>query len=94
MPYVMLKTNWPGKFRRTITTGKKGKEVKRLLEFTPGEPVELSAAEVEALRTDIGPALQPVEFDEKARPRVITDDVIAEDSQEEPRKHEPESVNQ
>lgn len=68
--------------------------MKRLLEFTPGEPVELSAAEVEALRTDIGPALQPVEFDEKARPRVITDDVIAEDTQEEPRKHEPEPVNQ
>lgn len=95
MPYVMLKTNWPGKFRRTITTGKKGKEVKRLLEFTPGEPVELSAAEVEALRSDIGPALQPVEFDEKARPRVITDDVVPDDTQtEEQRKHEPESVNQ
>jgi hypothetical protein len=94
MPYVMLKKNWPGKFRRTITTRKKGKEVRRQLKFTPGEPVELTAAEVDALRSDIGPALQPVEFDEKARPRVITDDVIPDDAQpEEQRKHEPEPVN-
>lgn len=91
MPFVMLKKNWPGNFRRTITTGKKGKETKRVLEFTPGEPVELTPAEVDALRSDIGVALQPVEFDEKARPRVITDDVVADESTEP--SIEPQPVN-
>lgn len=49
------------------------------MEFLPGVPVELSAAEVDALRGDIGVSLQPIEFDEKARPRIITEDVVAED---------------
>lgn len=78
MPFVMLKKNWPGMFRRTITTGKKGKEVRRTLEFAPGVPVDLTLSEIDALRGDIGTALTPVEFDEKARPRVITDDVEAD----------------
>ncbi len=76
----MLKPNWPGNFRRTIKTGKKGKEVARLVEFTANTPVELTAAEIEAIKSDIGAALVPIEFDEKARPRVITDDVsVAEE---------------
>ena len=87
----MLKKNWPANFRRTIATAKKGKETKRVLEFTPGVPVELTAAEVDALRSDIGVALQPVEFDEKARPRVITDDVVADESTEP--SIEPQPVN-
>ena len=87
----MLKKNWPANFRRTIATVKKGKETKRVLEFTPGVPVELTAAEVDALRSDIGVALQPVEFDEKARPRVITDDVVADESTEP--SIEPQPVN-
>lgn len=91
MPFVMLKKNWPANFRRTITIGKKGKETKRVLEFTPGVPVELTPAEVDALRSDIGVALQPVEFDEKARPRVITDDVVADESPEQ--SIEPQPVN-
>ena len=91
MPFVMLKRNWPGNFRRTITTGKKGKETKKVLEFSPGVPVELTAAEVEAVRSDIGTALQPIEFDEKARPRVITDDVVADEPAEQ--SIEPQSVN-
>ena len=91
MPFVMLKKNWPANFRRTIANGKKGKETKRVLEFTPGVPVELTAAEVDALRSDIGVALQPVEFDEKARPRVITDDVVADESTEP--SIEPQPVN-
>jgi hypothetical protein len=81
MPFVMLKRNWPGNFRRTITIGKKGKETKKVLEFSPGVPVDLTAAEVEALRPDIGIALLPVDFDEKARPRVITDEVVPEETE-------------
>jgi hypothetical protein len=81
MPFVMLKKNWPANFRRTITTGKKGKEVKKTFEFSPGVPVDLTAAEVEALRSDIGVALVPVDFDEKNRPRVITDDVTPEETE-------------
>jgi hypothetical protein len=48
MPWVMLKKNWPANFRRTITTGKRSKEVN---------------------------------FDEKARPRVITDEVVPEETE-------------
>jgi hypothetical protein len=90
MPWVMLKKNWPANFRRTITTGKKGKEVKSTLEFSPGVPVDLSAAEVEALRSDIGVALVPVDFDEKARPRVITDEVVPEETEP---ANEPKPAN-
>ena len=90
MPFVMLKRNWPGGFRRTITLGKKGKEIKKTLDFLPGVPVDLSAAEVEALRSDIGVALVPVDFDEKARPRVITDEVLPEETEP---ANEPKPVN-
>lgn len=92
MPFAMLKKNWPGTFRRTITIGKKGKETKKQMVFEPGVPVELSSAEAEALRPDIGIALVPIEFDEKARPRVITDDVIPE-SEEVETPNEPQSSN-
>lgn len=91
MPFVMLKRNWPGNFRRTITIGKKGKETKKVLEFSPGVPVELTAQEVDALRSDIGPALQPIEFDEKARPRVISDEVEVDEPAEQ--SIEPQPVN-
>jgi len=90
MPFVMLKKDWPGNFRRTITTGKKGKETKHVLEFSPGIPVDLSAAEVEAIRPDIGIALLPVDFDEKARPRVITDEVVPEETEP---ANEPKPAN-
>lgn len=75
MPFVMLKPSWPATFRRTVAIGAK----KKTLEFAANTPVELSAAEVDAVASDIGKALVPIEFDEKARPRVITEDVIAED---------------
>lgn len=86
----MLKKNWPGNFRRTIKTGKKGKEVESVLEFSPGVPVDLTPAEVEALRSDIGVALVPVDFDEKARPRVITDEVVPEETEP---SNEPKPAN-
>ena len=93
MPFVMLKKNWPGNFRRTVSIGKKGKETKKVLEFSPGVPVELSPAEVEALHSDIGVTLQPVEFDEKARPRVITDEVVPEEPSKEVVTNELKSVD-
>jgi hypothetical protein len=84
MPFVMLKTSWPGTFRRTITTNKRGREEKRTLKFEPGKPVEISVADAELLREDIGRMLLPVDVDSKGRPRVVTDDVIpAEDAVDE-----------
>ncbi len=56
----------------------------------PGVPVDLSAAEVEALRSDIGVVLVPVDFDEKNRPRVITDEVLPEETEP---VNEPKPVN-
>ncbi len=75
----MLRRNWPGPFRRTVTIGKK----KTLYTFNPGEPVKLSAATIEAMKTDLGNALLPVELDEKKRPRIITDDVVTDDEESE-----------
>lgn len=88
----MLKKDWPRTFSRTIVTGKKGKEIKRSLTFVPGVPVELTKNEVDALRFDIGVALQPIEFDEKSRPRIITDEVVGVDESLEP-IIEPQSAN-
>ena len=71
MPELMLKPGWPAAFRRTVVTGKKGKEVSRLIVFRPRTPVEVSEAEFKALSNDIGEAIFEVERDEKNRPRFI-----------------------
>jgi hypothetical protein len=76
----MLKPGWPGNFARTITTKVKGKELTERLVFTPGVPVNLSQAQVEKLMPDIGVSLQPIEMDEKARPRIITDEVSVDET--------------
>lgn len=89
----MLKRDWPGNFSRTITTGKKGKEVTERLTFSPGVPVDLSAAQIEQLRPDIGVSLMPVDFDEKARPRIITDDVSVDDAASVDSQNESQSAN-
>jgi len=90
----MLNKAWPGNFRRTITTGKKGKEVKQTLEFIPGVPVDLTGPQAEALMPDIGVALDAIEFDDKHRPRVITDDVLIEAAAaKENESSEPVSTN-
>ena len=76
----MLKKGWPGTFSRTIKTKNKGREVVERKTFKPGEPVDLSPAEIEAVRSDIGVCLMPIEFDSKGRTRLITDAVeIAEE---------------
>lgn len=64
---VMLKPNWPGGFRRTIKVGDESK----VLEFAPGEPVEVTAEELKALKADIGVSIFEIERDEKGRPRYI-----------------------
>lgn len=60
-------------FRRTMRDAD-GKVIKdkdgndRVLMFPAGSPVELDADELEAVRDDIGPALQIAKVDEKQKP--------------------------
>ena len=77
MAHVMLKRDWPGKFRRTIRSGRDGRGKPVLLEFEPGVPVDLKAHEIKQLEPEIGVCLEPVEMDDKQRPRIITDEVEA-----------------
>lgn len=76
----MLRRDWPSEFNRTITVRHKGKDLRQQMVFSPGVAVDLTPAEIEALRGDIGIALQPVELDDKARPRIITDEVSLDES--------------
>ena len=89
MPEVMLRNNWPGTFRRTVTIRNKSKQ----LEFQPGVPVELSSEICKALLPDIGVALMPIERDERNKPRVISMDDIdntGDESAEDTSTHVPE----
>jgi len=72
MPFVMLRRTWPGNFRRTIQTGKG--ESKQIV-FTPGEPVELTKKEIEAIGADLGVSLLPVEIEANGKIRIIDGDV-------------------
>lgn len=67
MAELMLKPDWPGTFRRSVGSGKKS----RTLVFERNKPVEVTAADLQALRADIGLALFEVERDEKGRPRFV-----------------------
>lgn len=67
MAELMLKPGWPRSLRRTLGAGKKA----RVIEFRAGEPVDVSAAELAALKPDIGVALYEVDRDEKGRPRFV-----------------------
>ena len=71
MPLVMLKRDWPGKFRRTIGEGKKT----QVLEFLPGVAVDLTAKQIDGIKGDLGRALMPATRDGRKKVRVITDDV-------------------
>lgn len=61
-----------GEFHRTIrkdgepVLDKDGKP--RVLTFQPGQPVELTPEELEAVRDDIGPALHIAKLDDEAKP--------------------------
>jgi hypothetical protein len=48
------------------------------MEFEPGVPIDLNAAQIEAVKSDIGVALMPCDRDEKGRARLITDEVDVE----------------
>lgn len=72
---IMLKPNWPGSFRRTVGTGEQAK----VLNFKAGEPVEVTADELKALKGDLGVALFEIERDEKGRPRFIESVEVTED---------------
>lgn len=69
MGLLMLRQDWPGEFKRVVRTPKG--DVKKVLTFKPGEPVELKGAALAAVQRAIGSALLEVELDPKGRPRVI-----------------------
>lgn len=64
---VMLKPGWPWQFHRTVAVG----DTKKILEFSPGEPVEVTDEEFAGLSKDIGICLFEIERDEKGRARAI-----------------------
>lgn len=78
-------------FRRTMRDAE-GKPLKddrgseRVLNFAPGHVVDLSAEEVEAVRDDIGPALQIAKLDEKEKPAPKPDGEATRKFQEETQK--------
>lgn len=78
---VMLKKSWPGNFRRTIRDSK-GKE-RRVIEFHPGDPVDVSRQEYEFLvaNGDLDSALQEVSLDGKGRARPVAEQVPEEASE-------------
>jgi hypothetical protein len=77
---IMLKPSWPGNFRRSIRN-KKG-DVTKILEFTPGEAVEVTKSELESLGPDIGVCLFPARLDDSGRGRMVemTADEVKEES--------------
>lgn len=81
---VMLKGNWPGNFRRSVRD-EQGKVLK-VLEFTPGVPVEVNDEELAAITPDIGVCIVHVQCDDKGRPRIVEDPVEVAD---EPAADEP-----
>lgn len=75
MPLVMLRRDWPAKFRRRIYSQQKGKklpELIRVAEFSPGVPTEITRAEADCLKNDIGVSLLPVLMDESGRTIVVS----------------------
>lgn len=67
---LMTRRDWPGDFKRTISTGER-------LEFPRGVPVEVNEADLEELLPDIGKALVCVRRDERGAIR-IDEDAMAE----------------
>ena len=65
---VVLSSGWPGSFHRTMRD-QQGNTVNdeagnpRVLTFTPGAPVELTADELESVRDDVGKALHFAKLD-------------------------------
>ena len=72
MALVMAKKSWPGVFRRSVRDDRG--QISHTLEFAPGEPVEVTGADLKAIEGDLGVALQYAAFDAKQRPRVADAD--------------------
>lgn len=68
---VMLRPNWPGHFRRTVTVGDKDNQHSTRLDFEPGDAVSVAEETLLALveSGDIGAALCLGRLDEAGRCR-------------------------
>src|SRR3972149_12231722 len=82
---VMLKKDHPGTFHRSVfrTVGEGTETVTervKVLEFKPGEPVDVLGEDLEAIRADIGNFLISVEVDEKGRAPVSPPSTVTEQS--------------
>jgi hypothetical protein len=78
MPTVRCVKSWPGPFHRTIAGERR--------QFIPGEPVDLTAQEFEAVKSDIGRSLEllgesPVVHEADVEP---SNDAQAEEFETEP----------
>ena len=83
MSLLMLRPDHAGSFRRSVRNPKG--EIKKMLVFEAGKPVELKGPELAAVGRDIGLALVEVELDAKQRPRIKSAEVEPEPkSQAEP----------
>ena len=56
MKYLRLKKNWPGNFHRTLRDAKGN--ASKVLEFSPGEIIEVNDDEFPQLSGDVGLALE------------------------------------
>jgi len=64
MVTVMLRSTWPGTFRRGGIT------------FNPGKPVQLTPQQFLDCAKDIGPALVPVELRKDGKPLILRADDV------------------
>ena len=80
MSLLMLRPDHTGGLFRRSVRNPKG-EVKKMLVFKAGEPVELKGLELAAVERDIGPALVEVELDAKKRPRIKLAEAAADEPQ-------------
>lgn len=77
MALVMLANANNGNFRRTVykTTkdgeGNEKREAEKVLTFTPNQPQELTGADLEAVKNDIGKALVYARLDDQGRARAV-----------------------
>lgn len=75
MPLLMVKPTWPASgFQRTVVVerDKKKKPTKtKVFKFSKTDPVEVTAEELELLKSDIGNSIFEVEIDPKNRVRYL-----------------------
>lgn len=69
MALVMLKKSRAGNFRRTVKD--KSGAVLQVLDFVPGEPVDVPVECLEALRSDFYQTLFPVSIGPTGKPEIV-----------------------